>query len=498
MNSDPTFLTIAEASRLIAGKALSPVELTEACLKRMQAVDDALCSFITPTPDLALAQARAAEAEIVRDGTRGALHGIPYSLKDIYETAGIRTTGQSRALADYVPARDCPAQEALNAAGGVLLGKTTTWEFAHGGPSWDVVAPPAHNPWNTSRHPAGSSSGSGAAIAAGLCLASMGSDTGGSIRMPAAACGIAGIKPTYGRVSRRGVLPNSFSHDHTGPMAWTSEDLAILLGVVAGHDARDPGSADRPVPDYRAALCGHAKGLKIGVPWAWMDSEAPISAGSRQALEAALDVLRELGATVQPISLPPLLAYNDCKRIIALAELFSIHERTLRTQPDLLGASLRYRIIGGALLRAEDYVQAMRMRAELAAATQAVFGQVDLIVTHCAEPAGKLEPTSPHWMFTQPNYTTPFNSAGNPALSVCNGYDSDGMPWSMQIAGRLFDEATVLRVGDAYEKATAWRGRRPDIAALAAQSAAIRDAGATAPTSSAAAASPGPAATAPA
>ncbi|OZI62410.1 amidase [Bordetella genomosp. 11] len=477
MSGDPAFLTIAEASRLIADKALSPVELAEACLERMEAVDAVLCSYITPTPELARTQARAAEAQIMRDGPRGPLHGIPYSLKDIYETAGIRTTGQSRSLADYVPAHDCPAQRALNAAGGVLLGKTTTWEFAHGGPSWDVVAPPARNPWNTARHPAGSSSGSGAAIAAGLCLASMGSDTGGSIRMPAAACGIAGIKPTYGRVSRRGVLPNSFSHDHTGPMAWTSEDLAILLAAVAGHDPLDPGSADRPVPDYRAALCGHAKGLKIGVPWAWMEQEAPISAGSRQALDTALEVLRGLGATVQPIALPSLLAYNDCKRVIAMSELFSIHQQTLRTQPDLFGASLRYRIIGGALLRAEDYVQAMRMRAELAAATQAAFDDVDVIVTHCAEPAGKLEPTSPHWMFTHPNYTTPFNTSGNPALSVCNGFDADGMPFSLQIAGRLFDEATVLRVGDAYEKATAWRARRPDIAALTTEAAACRAAG---------------------
>jgi aspartyl-tRNA(Asn)/glutamyl-tRNA(Gln) amidotransferase subunit A len=475
MNDDPTFLTIAEAGRRIADRTLSPVELTQACLARMEAVDAALCSFITPTPELAMAQARAAEAEIARSGPRGPLHGIPYSLKDIYETAGIRTTGQSRLLADYVPGHDCHAQQVLGAAGGVLLGKTTTWEFAHGGPSWDVVAPPAHNPWNTSRHPAGSSSGSGAAIAAGLCLASMGSDTGGSIRMPAAACGIAGIKPTYGRVSRRGVLPNSFSHDHAGPMAWTSEDLAIVLAAIAGHDPMDPGSAERPVPDYRAALNGHVKGLTIGVPWAWIEQEAPVSAGTRGALDSALDVLRGLGATVRPITLPSLLAYNDCKRVIAMAELFSIHQHALRTRPEMFGASLRYRIIGGAVLRAEDYVQAMRMRTELAAAMQAVFAEVDLIALPCAEPAGKLEPTSPHWMFSQPNYTTPFNTSGNPALSVCNGFDADGMPYSLQLAGRLLDEATVLRAGDAYEKATAWRGRRPDIAALAAEAAASRE-----------------------
>jgi aspartyl-tRNA(Asn)/glutamyl-tRNA(Gln) amidotransferase subunit A len=225
MTADPTFLSLAEASRLIASKALSPVELTDACLARVDAVDAALYSFVTPTPELARTQARLAEAEIQRNGPRSPLHGIPYSLKDVYETAGILTTGQSRLLADYVPTEDCHAQSALAAAGGVMMGKTTTWEFAHGGPSWDVVAPPARNPWDTTRSPAGSSSGSGAAIAAGLCLATMGTDTGGSIRLPAALCGIAGIKPTYGRVSRRGILPNSFSHDHAGPMAWTTEDV---------------------------------------------------------------------------------------------------------------------------------------------------------------------------------------------------------------------------------------------------------------------------------
>jgi aspartyl-tRNA(Asn)/glutamyl-tRNA(Gln) amidotransferase subunit A len=475
MNSDLTFLTLAEAGSLIAAGSLSPVELTEACLARVDAVDAALCSFITPTPELALAQARAAEADIQRNGLRSPLHGIPYSLKDVYETAGIRTTGQSRILADYVPAQDCHAQTALAGAGGVMMGKTTTWEFAHGGPSWDVVAPPAHNPWNTDRHPAGSSSGSGAAIAAGLCLATMGTDTGGSIRMPAAACGIAGIKPTYGRVSRRGVLPNSFSHDHAGPMAWTTEDLAILLNLVAGYDPLDPGSVDLPVPDYRAALTGDAKGLVIGVPWRWIESEAPIADASRKSLDDALDVLRGLGATLRPIDLPPILEFNDAKRIIAMAELFSIHEHELRTRPDLFGASLRYRIIGGALLRAEDYVQSMRMRTKLAAAVQAAYTEVDLIVLPCAEPAGKLEPTSPHWMFEKPNYTTPFNASGNPALSVCAGFDADGMPFSLQIAGRLFDEATVLRVGDAYEKATQWRSRRPDIAALQKQAAALRE-----------------------
>ncbi|MXQ14464.1 amidase [Microvirga makkahensis] len=462
---DPNFLTIAEASDLIAQRKLSPVELTEACLKRLDNVDDQLNSFITVTGERALEEAGAAEAEIMRSGPRGAMHGIPFCLKDIYETAGVRTTGQSRLLADNVPDTDCDAQERLGRAGGVLMGKTTTWEFAHGGPSWDVVAPPARNPWNTDHHPAGSSSGSGAAVAAGICPATMGTDTGGSIRLPSAVCGIAGIKPTYGRVSRRGVLPNCFSHDYCGPMAWTTEDVAILLGIVAGHDPRDPSSAREPVPDYRAALSGEVAGLTIGVPYRWLEEEAPASAEVRAAFDASLDVFRSLGARIRSVELPPLEQFDDAKKTIAMSELFTIHEKDLRTRPHLFGASLRYRIICGGLIRAEDYIQAMRMRLVLAQEVQAAFGQVDLIMLPTAEPAGKLETTPHNWLFKHKGWTTAFNVSGNPALSVCNGFATNGMPLSLQIVGRLFDEATVLRAGDAYEKSTPWRDRRPVLSA---------------------------------
>src|SRR5712672_1432854 len=294
---EPPFITIAEASRRIARRELSPVELTEAYLQRIAAVDDQLMSFVTLTAELARQRARAAEAEIIRGGPRSPLHGIPYCLKDIIETAGIRTTAQSKLLADHVPAKDSAVAAKLAAAGGILLGKTATWEFAHGGPSWDVLFPPARNPWNTDHHPAGSSSGSGAAVAAGLAPATIGSDTGGSIRGPAAACGIAGLKPTYGLVSRRGVLPNCFSQDHAGPLAWTTEDVAILLQIIAGHDPQDPASVDVAIPDYSAALTGSVKGLVIGVPTTWLEKEAPPSAPTMAAFEAALDVFRGLGAS---------------------------------------------------------------------------------------------------------------------------------------------------------------------------------------------------------
>ncbi len=420
-----------------------------------------LDSFVTLTAARARAEAKAAEAAIMASGPRSRIHGIPYCLKDIYDTAGIRTTGMSKLLADNVPTRDSYCQEKLAAAGGVLLGKNATWEFAHGGPSWDVLFPPARNPWNRDHSPAGSSSGSAAAVAAGFSPATLGTDTGGSIRSPAAACGIAGLKPTYGLVSRHGIIPNCFSHDHAGPLAWTTEDVAILLQVVAGHDPEDPGSADVPIPDYAAALTGTVKGLTIGVPVNWLDDEAPLTAPTKAAFEAALEVFRGLGASVRPVTLPPLQQFDDAKKIIAVVELFTIHAADLRTRPELFGASLRYRIIAGGLVRAEEYVQAMRLRTDLARAMQAVMADVDLLMLPTGEPAGKLEPIPPSSLFTRTSFTTPFNVAGNPALSVCNGYAANGMPFSLQIVGRLFDECTVLRAGDAYEKATPWRDRRP-------------------------------------
>lgn len=461
MAGDLHFLTIAQAAARIAARQLSPVELTEAYLTRIVALDHRLDSFVTLTADRARATARMAEAEIMRNGPRGTLHGIPYCLKDIFDTKGIRTTANSKLLADNVPDEDGFCQARLAEAGGILLGKTGTWEFAHGGPSWDVLFPPARNPWNPDHTPGGSSSGSGAAVAAGFAPATLGSDTGGSIRGPAALCGLAGLKPTYGRVSRRGVIPNSFSHDHVGPLAWTCEDVAILMGVVAGHDPHDPGSVDLTVPDYRAALTGGVNGLVIGVPWEWLENELPLSPPTRAAFDAALAVYRDLGATIRPVTLPPLRKYEDSKKIIAMVELFAIHGADLRSRPELFGASLRYRIIAGGLIRAEDYVHAIRLRSDLARAMQATMATVDVLMLPTSEPAGRLEPVPPESLFTHMSFMTAFNVGGNPALSLCNGFNDSGLPFSLQIVGSLFDEATVLRVGHSYEQATPWRQRRP-------------------------------------
>jgi aspartyl-tRNA(Asn)/glutamyl-tRNA(Gln) amidotransferase subunit A len=459
------FLTIAEASKLIAAKKLSPVELTEVYLQRIEALDHLLDSFVTLTAERARAEAKTAEAAIMKDGPIGPMHGIPYCLKDIYDTAGILTTGMSKTLADNVPTRDSYCTEKLVAAGGVLLGKNATWEFAHGGPSWDVLFPPARNPWNRDYSPAGSSSGSGAAVAAGFAPATLGTDTGGSIRSPAAACGIAGLKPTYGLVSRRGVIPNCFSHDHAGPLAWTTEDVAILMQIIAGYDPEDPGCANVPIPNYAAALTGDVKGMVIGVPVNWLETDNPPTPATKAAFEAALDVFRGLGATIRPVTLPPLKQFDDCKKTIAVAELFTIHAADLRTRPELFGDSLRYRIIAGGLVRAEEYILAMRMRTDLARAMQAVMATIDVLMLPTNEPAGKLEPIPPASLFTRSSFTTPFNTGGNPALSVCSGFAENGMPFSLQIVGKLFDEPTVLRAGDAYERATPWRDQRPVLVA---------------------------------
>lgn len=465
MADDLHRLTVAEAAKLIATRRLSPVELTDAHLARIAALDGVLRSFVSVTAERARDAARRAEAAIVASGPRGPLHGVPYALKDIIDVAGVPTAAGSRLLAGNIAAEDAAAAASLEAAGAILLGKNTTWEFAHGGPSWDAPSPPARNPWNPACSPSGSSSGSAVAVAAGLVPVSLGTDTGGSIRGPAAACGVAGLKPTYGRVSRRGVVPNCFSHDHVGPLAWTCRDLALVLGVIAGQDPRDPGSAAAEVPDYAAGLTGTMDGLVVGVPWRWLEEELPPEPATRAAFDAALDVLRALGAEVRDVVLPPILDYHATMKVIAASELFAIHGPDLRTRPELFGASLRYRVIAGGLVRAEEYLAAQRARTDLARATRQAMAAVDVVVLPTAGPVGRLEPEHPAMTFTQPSYTSPFSVAGNPALSVCSGFDEAGLPLSLQIVGRLFDEATVLRVGDACEGATGWRARRPDVRA---------------------------------
>jgi len=458
------FLTIAEAARLIERKELSPVELVTALIRRAEALDPQLSAYLLLTADRALDHAHRAEQEITAGRYRGPMHGIPFALKDIYATAGIRTTGHSRVCFDTVPAADATTVHKLYGAGAVLTGKLATHEFAHGGPSFDLPWPPARNPWNREHFTGGSSSGSGAAIAAGFVPAALGSDTGGSIRGPAALCGIVGLKPTYGLVSRSGVYANSYSFDHAGPMTWTVEDCAILLQTIAGHDPADPASATRAVPEYRAALTGDIRGLRIGVVRHLHEDDCPASAEVSAALEAAFAVLRSLGATLGEARLRPAQDYFDVKVTIAESELLAVHEQALRTRPGDFGEDFLGRVLPAVLIGARDYVQAQRERRRMLAEMAPVYSDFDVLMTATAgAPAPRLDSWRTIEFWKRASLTTPFNVTGGPALAQCIGFASNGLPLSMQVVGRPFDDATVLRVAHAYEKATLWRERRPQL-----------------------------------
>jgi aspartyl-tRNA(Asn)/glutamyl-tRNA(Gln) amidotransferase subunit A len=466
---DPTQLTIAEASHAIAARSLSPEALTEAYLDRIAALDGELHSYVLVLRDQALATAHTLAA----GSGRGALHGIPIGLKDIYKTSGIRTTAGSRRYLDHVPDEDAETWVRLRGAGAVLLGKQETHEFAIGGPDFTLPFEPARNPWNTAHYPAGSSSGSAVAVAAGLCAAAMGSDTGGSIRGPAAYCGIVGLKPTYGRVSRRGVFPLSYTLDHCGPLTRTVEDCAIIMQALAGYDPLDPASADMPAPDYRAALTTRLDGLKIGVVRHFHEHDAVADFGPDSAptaayvaaFDAACRTLESLGARLVDVQLSPLVDYLDANRLIMLAEAYALHERDFRERPQDFGHHMFARIGLGAFLTAADYVEATRQRRELCVEFARALDGVDAVVSaNSTGPAPRIDAIPTYSTFERASYTGPYNLTGSPALSVPIGFE-DGLPLAFQIAGRPFDEAGIMRVGHAFEQATDFHRQRPAIAA---------------------------------
>lgn len=464
MSADMHFMTIAEMAAALEAKTLSPVELTETLLNRIEALNPQLNAFITVTADAALDAAREAERDIAGGVYLGPMHGVPFGLKDIYDTKGILTTGHSKTCADRIPSEDATTTAKLLAAGAILLGKLSTHEFAHGGPSFDLPWPPARNPWKTDRFTGGSSSGSGAAVAAGMLPGALGSDTGGSIRTPSGLCGLAGLKPTYGLVSRFGVLPNSFTFDTCGPMTWTVEDCAIMLQVLAGHDPRDPASANRPVPDYRAELSEDIRGLRIGAVRHFWEEELPANDETRQSMDAAVEVFRGLGAVVEDVRLEPMQIYTDVKLLIAESELFSIHSPTLRERPQDYGFDFRGRVIPACLFTADDYVQAQKQRRKLVDAMRPIYDKYDVLIAPSTYgPASRLDDHSTVSFWQKPKITTVFNVTAGPALSQCAGFSESGLPLPMQIVGRPFEDATVLRVGYAFEKATSWRDRRPDL-----------------------------------
>jgi aspartyl-tRNA(Asn)/glutamyl-tRNA(Gln) amidotransferase subunit A len=456
-------LDLAGVSEALAARRISSVEATEAYLERIARHDGVLQAYITVMRDTALSRARAADTEQSRGSRRGPLHGVPLALKDLIAVAGVRMTGGSEVLADHVPMRDAFVTERLHAAGAVMLGKLTMHEWAFGRPARDGRFPTGRNPWDVTRAPAGSSSGSGVAVAAGLCAGALGSDTGGSIRGPAAMCGIVGHKPTYGLVSRGGVLAMDWSLDHVGPMTRSVWDAAAILQAIAGHDPADPGSLHGPVPDFMAGLERGARGIRLGllrryyVDWPGLDAEVKAA-----ALEA-FDVLTREGATFQDVD-APMLDMAPAVWTCFLAEMFEYHREMAARAPEKYREGTRTRMYMGALVSAQDFLRAQRLRARFRREIDGLLARCDaLIFPGQAGPAQRFEDiSSAEVMAPGSRYTSPWNLLGLPAVNVPSGFTRAGLPVSIQIVGRAGDDATVLRIARAYERVTEWHRRRPD------------------------------------
>ena len=445
--------SMAELAELLARRAISPVALTEALLERIEALDPHLRAFTALHVDIGLREAREAEKEIAAGRYRGPLHGIPYALKDIIDYEGVPTTANSRVLLENVASQDAEVTRRLKQAGAVFLGKLTTNEFACGGPAIGCPYPQPLNPWNAAAITAGSSSGSAVALAAQLVPLALGTDTNGSIRNPGSRCGIVGLKPTYGRVSRRGVFPLSPSLDHVGPMTRTVRDNALALAVLAGHDARDPGSRDTPVPDLLAKLDAGVEGLRIGYVRHLHAEDPGADPEQIHALDQAVESLREAGANVIELELGHLEQYTAVARVFLSAEGYAIHEAWLRASPELYGKGCKGRLLQGAFLSARDLVQAQRLRRRLIDQLVDLMSDVDVMITaSCYDATPRVDDLAAARNRHAHQVLMPFNVTGSPALVLPTGLSrTTGLPLSMQIVGHPFDEAMVYRVARAVE-----------------------------------------------
>lgn len=454
-------LTIADAADLLARREISAVELTEAHLHRISAHDARLNSFITVTADHALAQARTADDELARGVRRGPLHGVPVALKDLYDTAGIRTTAGSIFFADRVPDTDARAVTLLYQAGAVLLGKLNMHEWALGVTNINPHYGPSRNPWDTTRITGGSSGGAAAAVAAGLCLGALGSDTGGSIRIPASLCGIVGFKPTFGRVSLRGVVPLSWNLDHAGPMARSVIDAALLLQATAGYDPDDPVSVAAPVDDLLADIDAGVAGWRIALA-----DDAHFGQADPEVLAAvhrAAAVFEELGAHIERIDLGRGQEAAQMNALMTTSDAAAFHRDRLRTSPEKFGADVLARMERGAMFTSTEYILARRFQSEWRRQLERLFERFDLLLTPTAPITAPviegLDSVEAARQLTR--CTAPFNLAGLPALSLPCGISSAGLPIGLQIIAAPWREAHALRAGRAFEQATAWHRQTP-------------------------------------
>jgi aspartyl-tRNA(Asn)/glutamyl-tRNA(Gln) amidotransferase subunit A len=458
------WLGVAEAAKAIAEKDLSPVELMKTLLDRIAALDPQLNAFIQLDGEAAMQAAKAAEAEATAGRLRGPLHGVPVGIKDIINVAGLPTTGHSKILQDNLATADAVCVEKLRGAGAIVMGKLSTHEFAIGGPSFDLPWPPARNPWNTSHHPGGSSSGSGSGVSAGLFPMALGSDTGGSVRNPASCCGIVGLKPTYGLVSRRGVFPLSFTLDHIGPMTRTVADNALMLEVIAGHDPHDPGSAAVPNGHYAAGVERSVRDLRVGFIRHFHEIDVPAEPEVTAALDHVARTLQMEGAEVRDVHLPTLGEFGAVNRVILQSEAWAIHGQWLRERPGDYGQLARRRLMAGAFFSAGDYVQAQRRRLEMIAEVEAALRELDVLL--CAssmDPACRIDrPVDIERTYPR-QARTPFNVTGHPALAMMAGLSADGLPLSVQFVGRNFAEATLFQVARAWERAGGTDEKHPSV-----------------------------------
>lgn len=469
MTSDLTRCEVNELASLIARRETSPLEITRAYLSRIEHHNGALNAFVTLDEEGALAAAKEAEVEIQNGQYRGPLHGIPIGYKDLYETAGMRTTGGSKVLENYIPTEDATVVAKLKAAGTINLGKTNTHEFAYGPTNEVSLFGPVSNPWDRQRISGGSSGGSGAAVAGCLVPIATGSDTGGSIRIPAACCGLTGLKPTYGRVSRAGILPLCWTMDHAGPLARSALDAALFLQVVAGPDPRDDASSSLPVPDYEKALTGSVKGLRVGVPRVGFFDRA--EADVVQHVDEAIAVLENLGAVLIPVDVPQIEYAADAAMAIYLAEATAYHDDTLDDRADLYSESVRTFLELGDQLLAKDYIHAQRYRTLLGKSLTEIFRNVDVLAMPGTPVTAKnmgtetalINGSEDSMMAALLRNTEPFNLSGLPAVVAPCGFDADAMPVSLQIAGPAFTEARILNVVHAYQANTDWHQRTPQL-----------------------------------
>jgi len=464
------FISATELASLIKSREISPVEATEAYLERIPQVDGKLNSYITVTSERAMADARQAEQEIVSGKYRGPMHGIPIGIKDQVYTKGILTTGGSTILKDFVPTEDATVVTKLNEAGAVLLGKLNMSEFAMGDAFEHPYGRP-HNPWDLSRNAGTSSSGSGAATAAFLCATSLGEDTGGSIRGPASFCGLVGIRPSWGRVSRHGVLGASWSMDQVGPISRTVPDCAITLAAIAGHDPKDGYTWDIPVPDYLADMSGGVQGLKIGVITERVEGDA-VDPQVRDLVLKAIAQLGELGAVVSDIEIPLIAQSAAISTAVTYGDVSGVHREGIDQRLKEYDYNIQLRLLTGAILPAQAHQKAVRLRHMIRQQILDALDQVDVLVMPTSSiPASALPEKAGveskeafmEMLGGRRSFTAPFNLASVPALSINCGFTSEDLPVGLQIAGKPFDESMVFRVAHAYEQATDWHTRRPPV-----------------------------------